>query len=127
MCFLPQTPQVNALTIAALPDSQTQAGLERAIANPNLLVVRPGVEAAIDVTGIAAAGQVDVRAALQQKLQTLGLTPADNADVRFVASESTAFRFPPTPRGGSTSTIFVAPRPPSTPHGRRRSRSAIRR
>ena len=88
-CFLAQAGNENALTIAALPDPLTQAGIDRATSDPELLLIHRGASAAIDVSGLAPQHQAPVREVIAQKLAALGVTVSADAQARFVAREST--------------------------------------
>jgi hypothetical protein len=84
--FVSGRPETKGTVIpVALPDFSAAGALETARTQPDLYVVRPGVEVKIDVSQVPAQFRQAVQIALSKQLKERDLTVAEESDVVFVA------------------------------------------
>jgi len=85
--FVSGRPETKGTVIpVALPDFSAAGALETARTQPDLYVVRPGVEVKIDVSQVPAQFRQAVQIALSKQLKEREITVADESDVVFVAN-----------------------------------------
>ncbi len=86
--FVPNTNQnqAGALVPSSIPQPQVKDALQKALADPNFFVLRPGTTVKINLDGISDASQRDgVRAALEKRLAANGFKSGPNGTIELAA------------------------------------------